>query len=426
MSTSDLPIHESYWVTPGRFLVGEYLAVPQEERTLKRINRLLKFGINTFYDLTVLDESPEYLPILRKEAKKYGINIQHIRFPAMDQDVPSRGMMIAILDAIDSALAKGRNVYLFCWNGIGCTSTTVGCYLVRHGLTGEQALEKLAEWWNNVPKGDYFPHSPETDQQKAYVLNWWENLPTSPPSPEPPTRPISKDAWKAMNQHEPSSSQTKWPHISIAHLFRRKQPANVNDETSKTVPIQSMTEIIRPVRESYWVKPGRFLAGEYPAAPFIGRARMRIGGLLDMGIDTFIDLTVPKELPPYLSVLEEQAKLRNVEAQHKRFSILDRYVPSHETMTEILDTIDNTLAEGHGVYLHCWGGIGRTGTTVGCYLVRHGLTGEQAVAQLAEWWKDVPKSAYTARSPETDQQVEFILNWEEKPSASDSASPSSK
>ncbi len=180
-----------------------------------------------------------------------------------------------------------------------------------------------------------------------------------------------------------------------------------------------MTELIRPIRESYWVKPGRFLAGEYPAAPFIERARARIGGLLDIGINTFINLTIPKELPPYLPVLNEQARLRNIEAQHKRFPILDRYIPSHDTMTEILDTIDNALAENHNVYLHCWGGIGRTGTTVGCYLVRHGLTGEQAAAQLAEWWKDVPKSIYTPRSPETDLQVEFILNWEEKSSPSD-------
>ena len=427
MSKSDLPIRESYWVNPGRFLVGEYPVVPDEEHALKRINRLLKFGINTFYDLTALDELPDYLSILRQEAKKYGINIQHIRFPILDHNVPSRGMMIAILDAIDSALSKGRNVYLFCWNGVGFASTTVGCYLVRHGFTGEQALEKLAEWWKDVPKSDYFPQTPETDQQKTYVLNWWENLPTSPPSPEPPTRPVPKDVWNVVNQHELSKPQTKWPHISIAHLFQREKPAKVNDESVKTVPIQPMTELFRPVRESYWVNPGRFLAGEYPAAPFIGRARMRIGGLLDIGIDTFIDLTVPKELPPYLSVLEEQAKLRNVEAQHKRFSILDRYVPTHDTMAGILDTIDSTLAEGRGVYLHCWGGIGRTGTTVGCYLVRHGFTGEQAVAQLAEWWKDVPKSAYTPRSPETDTQVEFILKWEEKPSPSDpdSISPSS-
>ena len=46
-------------------------------------------------------------------------------------------------------------------------------------------------------------------------------------------------------------------------------------------------------------------------------------------------------------------------------------------------------------------GIGRTGTTIGCYLVRHGLENKQALAQLATWWRAVPKSAYNPQSPET-------------------------
>ena len=32
-------------------------------------------------------------------------------------------------------------------------------------------------------------------------------------------------------------------------------------------------------------------------------------------------------------------------------------------MQEILDAVDRALAAGRNVYLHCWGGIGRTGTT---------------------------------------------------------------
>ena len=82
-------------------------------------------------------------------------------------------------------------------------------------------------------------------------------------------------------------------------------------------------------------------------------------------------------------------------------------------MANILDTIDMSLQEGHKIYLHCWGGIGRTGTTVGCYLVRRGKTGEEALRQLAEWWQKVPKSQYHPRSPETHEQAEFIRTWAE-------------
>lgn len=185
-----------------------------------------------------------------------------------------------------------------------------------------------------------------------------------------------------------------------------------------------MTEITPPLTESYWVQPGRFLAGEYPAAAYIERARERLIKMLGAGINTFIDLTLPNELPPYYPILFVEAEKRGIDVQHMRHSILDHNIPPRGTMVAALDAIDNALAEGRNVYVHCWGGIGRTGTTVGCYLVRHGLTGEQALAQLAEWWKDVPKSSYFPRSPETERQVKFVLNWKEDP-ASKLSSPDS-
>jgi len=192
MTDTDRPISESYWVQPGRFLAGEYPAAAYVGRARERLGKMLDMGINTFIDLTLPNELPPYLPILAEEANRRDISIQHTRFPILDHNIPPRGTMTAILDTIDRALAKGRNLYVHCWGGIGRTGTTVGCYLVRHGRTGEQALAQLAEWWKDVPKSSYFPRAPETDRQVAYVLHWWENLPSSPPSPDPPTRPIPK------------------------------------------------------------------------------------------------------------------------------------------------------------------------------------------------------------------------------------------
>ena len=123
-----------------------------------------------------------------------------------------------------------------------------------------------------------------------------------------------------------------------------------------------MSELDRPISESYWVEPGRFLAGEYPAAAYVGRARQRLGGLLDAGINTFFDLTLVNELPPYLSILREEASKRDIKIQHIRFPILDHNIPPRGTMTALLDTIDSALVRGRNVYVHCWGGIGRTGT----------------------------------------------------------------
>ena len=156
----------------------------------------------------------------------------------------------------------------------------------------------------------------------------------------------------------------------------------------------------RPLPQSYWVKPGKLLAGEYPGNYSVILTRQRVDALLEAGFDTFIDLTKPNETIPYSKILFEQAQAYEIDAEHLNFPIGDFGLPSRELMEKILDTIDNKLESGHKIYLHCWGGIGRTGTTVGCYLVRHGKTGNAALKQLAKWWKTVPKSHYHPHSPE--------------------------
>ena len=83
---------------------------------------------------------------------------------------------------------------------------------------------------------------------------------------------------------------------------------------------------------------------------------------------------------------------------------------SSEEMTAILDAIDGHLADGRTVYVHCWGGVGRTGTVIGCWLARHGRQGEPALARLRELWRECPKSA-TRKSPETEEQERYVLEW---------------
>ena len=172
-----------------------------------------------------------------------------------------------------------------------------------------------------------------------------------------------------------------------------------------------MEPIDRPLPESYWVVPGRLLAGEYPARLDEASTRKRLDALLAAGFDLFIDLTQPNEIVSYARTLLEEAQAYDVQVVHQRFPIGDFGLPTPEQMNAILDRIEEGLQAGRRIYLHCWGGIGRTGTTVGCYLVRQGKTGAQALAQLSTWWRSVPKSHFYPRSPETDAQVEFIRQW---------------
>jgi len=177
----------------------------------------------------------------------------------------------------------------------------------------------------------------------------------------------------------------------------------------------STTHPVRPIPESYWVIPGQLLAGEYPGAIYAPEiARKRLDAFVKAGFNTIIDLTCEGETEDYKPLLHEQAKLSGLEVECLHFPIGDYGLPTREAMITILNALDDARTRGRKIYLHCYGGIGRTGTVVGCYLARHGLSGNDAVHQLASWWQHVPKSARYPHSPETVQQEQFIRNWPEQ------------
>jgi ADP-ribosylglycohydrolase len=94
--------------------------------------------------------------------------------------------------------------------------------------------------------------------------------------------------------------------------------------------------------------------------------------------------------------------------------IRDVNVPeSPSEMVAILDAIENALKAGHVVYAHCLGGVGRTGTVIGCHLTRSGISGEEALRKLASMWRTVGKSKRKPLSPETQEQREFVRDWSE-------------
>jgi protein-tyrosine phosphatase len=67
------------------------------------------------------------------------------------------------------------------------------------------------------------------------------------------------------------------------------------------------------------------------------------------------------------------------------------------------------LEQGETAYVHCYGGIGRTGTVIGCYLVRHGMSGKEALAEIAHLRQVTPVDWVT--SPETRAQRQMVWNW---------------
>lgn len=151
------------------------------------------------------------------------------------------------------------------------------------------------------------------------------------------------------------------------------------------------------------------MAGEYPGDWSERSARRKLRALLDAGVRTFVDLTEHGELEPYDDWLAKEATAAGVEVDYHRHSIRDLDVPTADGMRAILDLIESAITAEAPVYVHCWGGIGRTGTVVCCWLVERGLSGEQALVEIAVLRDGIKKRQI--RSPEMPGQHDFVRTW---------------
>jgi predicted protein tyrosine phosphatase len=173
-----------------------------------------------------------------------------------------------------------------------------------------------------------------------------------------------------------------------------------------------------PIRGTYWVLEDRLLAGEYPSASREDDARRKLAALLEAGIRSFVDLTDTEDpLRPYDALVATLALEGGIDVRYRRMGIQDRDVPTREHMSRVLDHIHAEMAARRPVYVHCFGGIGRTGTVVGCWLVQHeGHDGDTALTRIGELRQDVPDRHW--RSPETDGQRDFVARWRQSDDAS--------
>lgn len=170
----------------------------------------------------------------------------------------------------------------------------------------------------------------------------------------------------------------------------------------------------KPFERCYWVVPGWLLAGCYPGELDPEAARVKLAGLLDAGIRHLIDLTEAGEhgrggLPftPYEPIIMGLAAAQGLRVTVARHAIPDMGVPSLAAMSRTLAAIDAAVAAGQPVYVHCWGGYGRTGTVVGCWLARHAhAVGAAALERLA-----LLRTGMRGESPQTDAQRAMITGW---------------
>ena len=167
------PLPATYWVVPGRLLVGEYPGSRSRADAMDRLRRFLMAGVTCFVDLTDPGEVPPYDALL-PFATLDGRPVEYRREPIPDHGVPAdREVMARVLSMIDDALAADHVVYLHCRAGIGRSATVAGCWLASHPIeAGDDPLERLHELWQQSARSRSWPTVPETEEQADFVKEW--------------------------------------------------------------------------------------------------------------------------------------------------------------------------------------------------------------------------------------------------------------
>lgn len=165
----------------------------------------------------------------------------------------------------------------------------------------------------------------------------------------------------------------------------------------------------KPIEYSYQVSRNVF-AGEHPLFDIYKNSiKGNIPTLLKFGITVFLDLTQSYEVPEYASFLPSKV-------QRIPFPIRNCDVPSSiESVIGLFRRLEQLLHEQpHAkLYIHCHGGVGRTGTIVVCYYIyfEH-LSFDKALDKMRRQYAQSPRSKFM-NAPENKRQIEYVKEFAE-------------
>jgi protein tyrosine phosphatase (PTP) superfamily phosphohydrolase (DUF442 family) len=164
--------------------------------------------------------------------------------------------------------------------------------------------------------------------------------------------------------------------------------------------------LLGSIRNFAWVEPGILARGEQPAleAPTFEALR-------DAGVTAVLSLRPDREPPssnsrrpwPEYNVEEEQARAEATGLRFRNVPLEDFSAPPPERVATALTAIDELLAEGAGVYVHCRAGAGRAGLVSASWAVTRGHSGDDAADSYLHFMEHIA-SAFGL----TDEQWGFF------------------
>ena len=186
-----------------------------------------------------------------------------------------------------------------------------------------------------------------------------------------------------------------------------------------------------PTDESNWVIPDRLLVGAYPGEAEDDAEHIQIlRGILALGISTFVclqeeyvhkmdiaptDWKAGRVCRPYIFDAAELCKHPPVGPSGERYPrpeqlrllhvpIRDFDCSNDEVVMRLAKALIWRLRRGEKVYLHCWGGHGRTGTVTAVLLgILYDLTATDALRRT-QFFHDLRVNTLHVGSPQTPEQ----------------------
>jgi len=173
-----------------------------------------------------------------------------------------------------------------------------------------------------------------------------------------------------------------------------------------------------PTEGSNWVLPGMLMCGPYPGAFEDDKNEQLLKRILAKGVDTFIclqeeyDPGMPEEvwrrgagLRPYF---KDAQRISKKELEWVQLPIADGNIAPDDVTAELVVLLVNKMLAGRVLYMHCFGGHGRTGVFV-CLVLSYIYRISAAEAlKRSQAYHDCRMEPQGVRSPQTVVQRDQV------------------